>query len=38
MLGGEWNPKEFLVVPPSHRIAASYDDGVISWRRDHELS
>ena len=29
LVNGEWDPKEFLVVPPGHRIAASYDDGVI---------
>ena len=29
LVNGEWNPKEFLVVPPGHRIVASYDDGVI---------
>jgi len=30
LVNGEWDPKEFLVVPPGHRIMASYDDGVIS--------
>jgi hypothetical protein len=29
LVNGEWDPKEFLVVPPGHCIAASYDDGVI---------
>jgi hypothetical protein len=29
MVNGEWNPEEFLVVPPGHQIVASYDDGVI---------
>ena len=29
LVNGEWDPKEFLVVPPGHQIAASYDDGVI---------
>lgn len=29
LVNGKWDPKEFLVVPPSHTIAASYDDGVI---------
>jgi hypothetical protein len=29
MVNGEWNPKEFLVVPPGQHIEASYDDGVI---------
>ena len=29
LVNGEWDPKEFLVVPPGHRIAASYDEGII---------
>jgi hypothetical protein len=29
MVNGEWDPKEFLVVPPGHRIVPSYDEGVI---------
>jgi hypothetical protein len=29
LVNGEWDPKEFLLVPPGHRIVASYDDGVI---------
>ena len=29
MVNGEWSDKEFLVVPPGHRIAASYEDGII---------
>jgi len=29
LVNGEWDPKEFLVVPPGQRIGASYDDGVI---------
>jgi hypothetical protein len=29
LVNGEWNPKEFLVVPPRHRVVASYDDEVI---------
>jgi Protein of unknown function (DUF1638) len=28
-VNGEWDPKEFLVVPPGHRIEASYDEGVV---------
>jgi hypothetical protein len=29
LVNGEWDPKEFLVVPPGHRIVASYDEGII---------
>ncbi len=29
LVNGEWDPKEFLIVPPGHQVAASYDDGVI---------
>jgi hypothetical protein len=29
LVNGQWDPKEFLVVPPGHHIEASYDDGVI---------
>jgi hypothetical protein len=29
LVDGEWDAKEFLVVPPGHRIAASYDDGIV---------
>jgi len=30
LVNGDWNEKEFLVVPPGYRIAASYDDGIIA--------
>ena len=30
LVNGEWNEKEFLVVPPGRRIIATYDDGIIS--------
>ena len=30
MLGGEWDEKEFLVVPPGFQIVAKYDEGIIS--------
>lgn len=30
LVNGEWDEKEFLVVPPGRRIIATYDDGIIS--------
>jgi hypothetical protein len=30
LVNGEWNQKEFLVVPARHRIAASYDHAIIA--------
>ena len=30
LVNGVWDAKEFLVVPPGHRIAARYDEGIIS--------
>lgn len=27
---GQWNEREFLVVPPGRRLVATYDDGVIA--------
>ncbi len=30
LLNGQWDDKEFLVVPPGFRIVAKYDEGVIS--------
>jgi hypothetical protein len=30
MLDGEWDEKEFLVVPPGFRIVAKYDEGIIA--------
>jgi hypothetical protein len=30
LLNGEWEEKEFLIVPPGFRIVAKYDEGVIS--------
>jgi len=38
LVNGEWDSKEFLVVPPGHRVAASYDEGLSKQRRWHELS
>jgi hypothetical protein len=29
LAAGDWDPEDFLVVPPGGRIAASYDEGVI---------
>lgn len=29
LLDGDWNEREFLVVPPRHRVALSYDEGLI---------
>ncbi|MCX8092023.1 MAG: DUF1638 domain-containing protein [Verrucomicrobiae bacterium] len=29
LVDGEWNEREFLVVPPHHSVALSYDDGLI---------
>jgi hypothetical protein len=28
-LDGAWDPKEFLVVPPGHKVAASFDENII---------
>jgi hypothetical protein len=30
LLSGNWDAKEFLVVPPGQRIVARYDEGIIS--------
>lgn len=30
LVDGEWNEREFLVVPPGYRIVARYDDGIIA--------
>ena len=30
LVNGEWSEKEFLVVLPGYRIAATYDDGVVA--------
>ncbi|MBI4910819.1 MAG: DUF1638 domain-containing protein [Acidobacteria bacterium] len=34
LIHGEWPEEEFLLVPPGHRIAASYDELVIRAERD----
>ena len=33
LVGGDWNPEDFLVVEPGGRIVASYDEGVIKAER-----
>jgi len=30
LLNGDWDSADFLVVPPSHRIVANYDSGIVS--------
>ena len=30
LLGGQWDEKEFLVVPPGFQIVAKYDEGIIA--------
>lgn len=29
LIDGQWDDKEFLVVPPGHRVVARYNDGII---------
>jgi len=38
LVDGDWNEADFLVVPPGHRVAASYDDGVIRAEPDISTS
>lgn len=33
LVNGDWPESDFLVVPPGHRIAASYDDGIVRAER-----
>jgi hypothetical protein len=33
LVGGEWDPADFLVVGPGERIVASYDEGIIKAER-----
>ncbi len=33
LVGGDWDPTDFLVVEPGERIVASYDEGVIKAER-----
>jgi len=30
LVGGDWDPERFLVVPPGHTIKASYDDDIVA--------
>lgn len=32
LVNGDWDPKDFLVVPPGHEVVPSYDEGVIGTR------
>ncbi len=34
LLAGNWNEKEFLVVPPGWRVTATYDSGIIDKEPD----
>lgn len=29
LVSGDWDPEEFLVVPPGHRIVARYDESIV---------
>jgi hypothetical protein len=31
LVSGDWNPDEFIVVPPGGKIVPSYDEGVLGW-------
>ena len=33
LVGGDWDPEDFLVVEPGGRIVASYDEGIIKAER-----
>jgi hypothetical protein len=30
LVDGPWDPRDFLVVPPGHRVVARYDEGIIA--------
>jgi len=30
-INGEWDDSKFLVVPPGHKVTATYDDGIIGY-------
>ena len=32
MLSGEWDEKDFLILPPGAQVAASYEDGILTAR------
>jgi hypothetical protein len=38
LVGGDWDPVDFLVVEPGGRIVASYDEGIIKAERMGEQS
>ena len=38
LVGGDWDPADFLVVEPGGRIVASYDEGIIKAERMGEQS
>jgi hypothetical protein len=31
LVSGDWDPEEFLVVPPGHRIIARYDEAIVGF-------
>ncbi len=33
LVDGPWDDQRFLVVPPGHRVAASFDDNIIKADR-----
>jgi hypothetical protein len=33
LLAGDWDDREFLVVPPGHRIIATYDERIVATQR-----
>jgi hypothetical protein len=36
LVRGEWNPEDFLVVPPGGRITARYDEKIVDIERRHD--
>ena len=32
-IAGDWDPKDFLIVPPGCRVIASYDENIISYEK-----
>ena len=33
LVAGDWNPDEFIIVPPGGKIIPSCDEGVLGWER-----
>ncbi|MCL2421145.1 MAG: DUF1638 domain-containing protein [Defluviitaleaceae bacterium] len=31
LMDGNWNPDDFLVIPPEHQIAATYDESIMTY-------